>query len=78
MEKGMGTANVFAFYGVVSLIAVPYIYFLIPETRGRTLLEIEEYFKTGLMSAPLEVQIVKGNTDHTNEDDECKESFLKT
>lgn len=43
----MGDENVFAFYGIVAMLAVGYIYFLIPETKGRTLLEIEEYFRSG-------------------------------
>uniref|UniRef100_A0A1I8NXV2 Major facilitator superfamily (MFS) profile domain-containing protein n=3 Tax=Stomoxys calcitrans TaxID=35570 RepID=A0A1I8NXV2_STOCA len=71
MEKAMGTANVFAFYGGVSLLAVAFIYFLVPETRGRTLLEIEEYFKTGRMPLPNEIQLDSGR-------DECREKFLKT
>ncbi|XP_061400759.1 facilitated trehalose transporter Tret1 [Musca vetustissima] len=83
MEAGMGTANVFAFYGAVSAIAVPFICFLIPETRGRTLLEIEEYFKTGRMPTASEVIILrKASRDPVNgnngDDDECKESFLKS
>lgn len=55
MASTLGTANVFAFYGCVSLMAVAYIYFLIPETRGRTLQEIEEYFRSGrrLTNTPL-------------------------
>lgn len=57
MEAAMGTANLFAFYGLVSLIAVPFIFFLVPETKGRTLLEIEEYFRTGRMTPPAEVNL---------------------
>lgn len=71
MESAMGTANLFAFYGMVSLVAVPFIFFLIPETRGRTLLEIEEYFKTGRMAAPNEGR--KSSEDA----DESLESFIK-
>ncbi|XP_055921267.1 facilitated trehalose transporter Tret1-2 homolog [Eupeodes corollae] len=47
MVDVMGNENVFAFYGLVSLLAVFYIYFILPETKGKSLLEIEEYFKTG-------------------------------
>uniref|UniRef100_A0A1A9VPZ0 Major facilitator superfamily (MFS) profile domain-containing protein n=1 Tax=Glossina austeni TaxID=7395 RepID=A0A1A9VPZ0_GLOAU len=68
----MGTAYVFAFYGFISLVGVPYIYFLIPETRGRTLLEIEEYFRTGRMVS-LD-QVLEQNLERG----ECKELFIKT
>ncbi|XP_037948098.1 facilitated trehalose transporter Tret1-2 homolog [Teleopsis dalmanni] len=57
METSMGTANVFAFYGFVSLIGVAYIYYFVPETRGRTLLEIENYFRTGRKVSNAEVAL---------------------
>ncbi|XP_067631199.1 facilitated trehalose transporter Tret1-2 homolog [Eurosta solidaginis] len=47
VESLIGTANCFAFFGVISLLGVAFIYFIVPETKGRTLLEIEEYFRTG-------------------------------
>lgn len=45
MVSGMGNENVFAFYGVVSGLAVFYVYFFLPETKGKTLHEIEAYFR---------------------------------
>ncbi|XP_075169842.1 facilitated trehalose transporter Tret1 [Haematobia irritans] len=79
MDRAIGTANVFAFFGAVSLTAVAFIYFLVPETRGRTLLEIEEYFKTGRMPLVTEVRLSNGNDRNARcDDEECKESFLKT
>uniref|UniRef100_A0A1A9X3T7 Major facilitator superfamily (MFS) profile domain-containing protein n=1 Tax=Glossina brevipalpis TaxID=37001 RepID=A0A1A9X3T7_9MUSC len=68
----MGTAYVFAFYGLISLVGIAYIYFLIPETRGRTLLEIEEYFRTGRMVSLDEV------LGQNLEQGEFKELFIKT
>lgn len=50
MNENWGSSNLFAFYGSMSTIAVVYIIFLLPETRGRTLQEIEQYFRTGRMS----------------------------
>ncbi|XP_036331348.1 facilitated trehalose transporter Tret1-2 homolog [Rhagoletis pomonella] len=47
MEAAIGTANSFAFFGMISLLGVAFIVFIVPETKGRTLLEIEEYFRTG-------------------------------
>lgn len=47
MVHHMGHENVFGFYGAVSLIALVYIYFLMPETKGKTLAEIEDYYKYG-------------------------------
>ncbi|KAI8127575.1 Facilitated trehalose transporter Tret1 [Lucilia cuprina] len=79
MESAMGTANLFAFYGVVSLVAVPFIFFLIPETKGRTLLEIEEYFKTGRMTTSSEINLSQPASQKNNNDvsDDALESFLK-
>ncbi|KAM7346242.1 facilitated trehalose transporter Tret1 isoform 1-T3 [Cochliomyia hominivorax] len=79
METAMGTANLFAFYGFISLVAVPFIFFLIPETKGRTLLEIEEYFKTGHITPPTEGNlchptILKNNNEFS---DDALESFIK-
>lgn len=80
MESALGTAGLFAFYGVISLIAVFFIYFLIPETKGRTLLEIEEYFRSGVMAAPLEVNLSQGPVKNNNNEnpDDVTESFIKT
>lgn len=67
MADLLGHENIFAFYGLISLIAVFYIYFILPETKGKSLLEIEEYFRTG--------KYPESNKD-TNEN-ECKEVFIK-
>lgn len=47
MVDNFGKDNLFGFYGGVSLVALVYVYFLMPETKGKTLQEIEEYFKYG-------------------------------
>lgn len=79
MQSAMGTANLFAFYGFISLVAVPFIIYLIPETKGRTLLEIEEYFKSGRMAAPTEVNLCHPTTVKNNNElsDEALETFIK-
>lgn len=45
MVNKMGTVNVFVFYGVVSISSVVFVYFILPETKGKTLEQIEDIFK---------------------------------
>ena len=41
----LGGSGVFAFYGSATAIAVAFIWLMVPETKGRTLEEIEQMFK---------------------------------
>lgn len=45
LVENMGRENVFAFYGIVSFLAVIYIFIFLPETKGKSLAEIEAYFR---------------------------------
>ncbi|XP_058818192.1 facilitated trehalose transporter Tret1-2 homolog [Topomyia yanbarensis] len=45
MVANMGSANTFIFYGVISLIGVLYVCYVVPETKGKSLQEIEDYFR---------------------------------
>ncbi|XP_052866436.1 facilitated trehalose transporter Tret1-like [Anopheles cruzii] len=45
MVNAIGNENVFLFFGTVSLSGIAFVYFFLPETKGRTLLDIEEYFR---------------------------------
>ncbi|KXJ79556.1 hypothetical protein RP20_CCG000432 [Aedes albopictus] len=45
MVAGMGSANVFIFYGAVSLLGGVYVCYVVPETKGNSLQEIEDYFR---------------------------------
>lgn len=45
MVSNIGNENVFAFYGLISLAAILYVYMYLPETKGKTLKQIEDYFK---------------------------------
>ncbi|XP_067634101.1 facilitated trehalose transporter Tret1-2 homolog [Eurosta solidaginis] len=47
VESLIGTAYTFAFFGLTILTGMLYIWLFVPETKGRTLLEIENYFRTG-------------------------------
>lgn len=47
MEALLGVANLFAFYAGVSFLAAVFIWSFVPETRGRTLVEIEEHWRMG-------------------------------
>lgn len=45
MVELLGSANVFIIYGVVSLLGVLYVVCVVPETKGKSLQEIEDYFR---------------------------------
>lgn len=46
MVYELGTVAVLLCYGTVALMSVIYVYLVLPETKGKTLLEIENLFKS--------------------------------
>lgn len=46
MQQQMGMHGVFLFFAIVSLVGVIFILSLLPETKGKTLREIEDMFST--------------------------------
>lgn len=42
----MGVPGVLLLYFCIGVIGLVYLYFKLPETEGKSLTEIEEYFKT--------------------------------
>lgn len=44
MVESMGKHGVFGFYGGMALVGTAFVFFFLPETKGKTLQEIEEYF----------------------------------
>ncbi|EDW78463.1 uncharacterized protein Dwil_GK16169 [Drosophila willistoni] len=69
MDALLGTSNLFAFYAGVSFGAAVFIYLCVPETRGRTLEELEEHWRTGKFARRATVNNLK--------DVELHEVFLK-
>lgn len=45
MLNTMGNGTVFLVYAVVSLLGTVFVYFILPETKGKSLQEIENLFK---------------------------------
>lgn len=45
MFDGLGVDGTFAIYGTMALVGTMFVFWCLPETRGKTLLEIEEHFK---------------------------------
>lgn len=45
MIEIMGNGILFMFYGTVSLVGIGFVYFVLPETKGKSLQEIEERFR---------------------------------
>lgn len=41
----LGNGILFIFYGSVSLLGIIFVYFILPETKGKSLQEIEEHFR---------------------------------
>lgn len=41
----MGNEFIFLFYGLVSLLGTVFVYYILPETKGKSLQEIENLFK---------------------------------
>lgn len=45
MLSSMGNGTIFLFYGIVSLLGTFFVHLILPETKGKTLQEIENLFK---------------------------------
>ncbi|XP_037950276.1 facilitated trehalose transporter Tret1-2 homolog [Teleopsis dalmanni] len=63
MKEAIGNEYCFVVYGVMAFLATIFIYLFLPETRGRTLLRIEEEFRhrsirNSRSSAPVEMREV--------------------
>lgn len=55
MFKNMGSGGTFFFYGAIALAGTIILYFFLPETRNKTLQDIEEHFASGKKNKSEEV-----------------------
>ena len=46
LEKAIGMGHTFLLFAFVCLITALYVHYLVPETRGKSLEEIEEHYRT--------------------------------
>lgn len=49
MNEAVGVIGVFIIFGISSLVEGLFIYIVLPETKNRTLQEIEDYFQVCIM-----------------------------
>lgn len=59
MKDAIGNEYCFVIYAVLSCLGAVFVYVFLPETRGRTLMEIEEQFRTGKpkkLAEPVEME----------------------
>lgn len=54
LKTTIGNEYCFVMYALLSFLGAVFVYAFLPETRGRTLLEIEEQFRTGKSKKPAE------------------------
>lgn len=54
MLNWMGNGMIFLFYGIVSLLGTLFVHLVLPETKGKSLQEIENLFKEKRASVSLE------------------------
>ncbi|KAH8283698.1 hypothetical protein KR018_012543 [Drosophila ironensis] len=52
LKEAIGMPNCFVFFGAMAALALVFVYWALPETRRRTLLEIEEQFRSGKCQKP--------------------------
>lgn len=45
LVETVGNEAIFIFYGLVSFLGIFFVYFILPETKGKSLQEIENYFR---------------------------------
>lgn len=63
LQEWLTTAGTFAFYGLISLLSTFFFYFFCPETKGKTLQEIEESFGKKKTISPI-ATVINNNDDN--------------
>jgi facilitated trehalose transporter len=46
LVESLGSSTVFLIYGIISIFATVFVFIILPETKGKTLEEIENLFKS--------------------------------
>lgn len=52
MMSGLGEVVTFLIYGIIAALGTVVMYFILPETKGKSLQEIEDNFRKGVVSVP--------------------------
>ncbi|KAJ4427054.1 hypothetical protein ANN_26853 [Periplaneta americana] len=69
LKETMRYHNVFILYAVISVIGTIVMYFYLPETQGKTLAEIEQYFKSGERATRAEHKSLTSLEIHSTKED---------
>jgi len=63
MQLSLGSHGTYWFYGACNLVGILFVFFCLPETKGKTLLEIETIFQSGPVK-PTATESLKFDTAH--------------
>lgn len=58
LVETLGNEYIFIFYGMVSLLGIVFVHFCLPETKGKSLQEIENYFRGGQQKSEIDIEMM--------------------
>lgn len=69
MEESLTMYGVFLFFSIMTFVGLITFYFIIPETEGKTLLEIEHHYTNFSIMKSFRKKNAKSEEDNSNKDD---------